>query len=46
MQFHRDQFRAIMVYGQCLFNRWRHRYGGLDHEPPAPDFSTLVAVAK
>jgi uncharacterized protein (TIGR02996 family) len=46
MQFHRDQFRAIMVYDQCLFNRWRHRHGGLDHEPPAPDFATLVAVAK
>jgi uncharacterized protein (TIGR02996 family) len=46
MQFRRDQFRAIMVYDQCLFNRWRHRYGGLDHEPPAPNFSTLVSPPK
>jgi hypothetical protein len=46
MQFRPDQFRAVMVYDQRLFNRWRHRHGGLDREPPAPDFTTLVAVEK
>jgi hypothetical protein len=44
MQFRGDQFRAVMVYDQRLFNRWRYRHDGLDREPPAPDFSTLVAV--
>jgi hypothetical protein len=39
----RDQFRAVMVYDQRLFNRWRYRHGGLDRDPPAPDFRTLVA---
>jgi hypothetical protein len=41
IRFHRDQFRAMMVYDQRLFNRWRFRHGTLDREPPAPDFSTL-----
>src|SRR5262249_47331994 len=40
----RDQFRAVMVYDQRLFNRWRYRHGGFDREPPAPEFRTLVAV--
>ena len=40
--FRRDQFREIMVYDQCLFNRWRYRHGSLDHEPPAPDFNKLL----
>jgi hypothetical protein len=44
MEFRPDQFRAVMVYDQRLFNRWRYRHGGLDREPPAPDFRTLVAV--
>jgi hypothetical protein len=44
LEFRPDQFREVMVYDQRLFNRWRFRYGGLDHEPPAPDFNTLVAV--
>jgi hypothetical protein len=38
-----NQFRAVMVYDQRLFNRWRYRHGGLDREPPAPNFRTLVA---
>ena len=44
MEFRPDQFRAVMVYDQRLFNRWRHRHGGLDREPPAPDFSTLLTA--
>jgi hypothetical protein len=44
LQFHSDQFRAVMVYDQRLFNRWRYRHGWFDREPPAPDFRTLVAV--
>jgi hypothetical protein len=44
MEFRPDQFREVMVYDQRLFNRWRHRHGGLDSDPPAPDFGTLVAV--
>ena len=44
MEFRPDQFREVMVYDQRLFNRWRYRHGGLDREPPAPDFSTLLAV--
>jgi hypothetical protein len=39
-----DQFREVMVYDQRLFNRWRYRHGGLDRQPPAPDFSTLRPV--
>jgi hypothetical protein len=39
-----EQFREVMVYDQRLFNRWRHRHGGLDREPPAPDFNTLLAA--
>jgi hypothetical protein len=34
MQLHRDQFRAVMVYDQRIFNRWRYRHGHLDREPP------------
>lgn len=41
IQLRRDQYRAVMVYDQRIFNRWRFRHGTLDHEPPAPDFSTL-----
>jgi hypothetical protein len=38
-----EQYRALMIYDQRLFNRWRYRHGGLDREPPAPDFRTLQA---
>jgi hypothetical protein len=41
LQLRRDQYRAIMVYDQRIFNRWRHRHGNLDVDPPAPDFNTL-----
>jgi uncharacterized protein (TIGR02996 family) len=41
LRLQRDQFRAVMVYDQRLFNRWRYRHGTLDQEPPAPDFNTL-----
>jgi hypothetical protein len=41
MCFREDQFRAVMIYDQLIFCRWRYRYGGLDHEPPAPDFGSL-----
>jgi hypothetical protein len=44
LQFRPHQFRAVMVYDQRLFNRWRYRHGGLDRVPPAPDFGTLVPV--
>jgi hypothetical protein len=44
LQIRPDQFRAVMVYDQRLFNRWRYRRGGLDREPPAPDVRTLTAV--
>jgi hypothetical protein len=44
IRFRPDQFRDVMVYDQRLFNRWRHRHGGLDCEPPAADFNTLVAL--
>jgi hypothetical protein len=44
LQLRPDQFRAMMVYDQRLFNRWRYRHGGLDRAPPAPDFGTLVPV--
>jgi len=45
MQFQRPQFRAVMVYDQRIFYRWRHRHGGLDCAPPAPDFNTLLVPA-
>jgi hypothetical protein len=41
LRFGEDQFREVMVYDQSIFNRWRYRHGGLDHEPPAPDLRTL-----
>lgn len=44
LQLQRDQFRAVMVYDQRIFNRWRYRHGGLDQEPPAPDFASLVTA--
>jgi hypothetical protein len=44
LQFRPYQFRAVMIYDQRLFNRWRYRHGSLDREPPAPDFRTLAAV--
>jgi hypothetical protein len=43
LRFRKDQFREVLVYDQRVFNRWRFRHGGLNHEPPAPDFSTLLA---
>jgi hypothetical protein len=43
LRLHRDQFRAVLVYDQRIFNRWRYRHGSLDREPPAPDFQTLLA---
>jgi hypothetical protein len=37
LQLRGDQFRAVMVYDQRLFNRWRYRHGGLDRaRPPWP----------
>jgi len=43
LRFSREQFRAVVVYDQRLFNRWRYRHGGFDREPPTPDFQTLLA---
>jgi hypothetical protein len=43
LRLRHDQYRAMMVYDQRLFNRWRYRHGGLDAESPAPDFDTLLA---
>lgn len=43
LRFSRDQFRAVFVYDQRMFNRWRYRHGGFDREPPAPDIQTLLA---
>ena len=44
LQFRPYQFRAVMIYDQRLFNRWRYRHSEFDREPPAPDFRTLAAV--
>lgn len=41
LRFGDDQLRAVMVYDQAIFNRWRYRHGGLDQRPPAPDFGSL-----
>jgi hypothetical protein len=40
-RFRDDQFRAVLIYDQRIFCRWRSRYGGFDEAPPAPDFTTL-----
>jgi len=45
MGFRKDQFREVMVYDQLIFCRWRYRHGGLDQEPPTPDFRTLRALS-
>jgi hypothetical protein len=42
MCFHKEQFREVLIYDQLIFCRWRYRHGGLDHEPPTPDFSSLA----
>jgi hypothetical protein len=41
MRFRDDQLRAVLVYDQRIFCRWRYRYDGLDEEPPAPDLQSL-----
>jgi hypothetical protein len=41
MRFRDDQLKAVLVYDQRIFCRWRYRYGGLDEEPPAPDLQSL-----
>jgi hypothetical protein len=41
MRFRADQFRAVLVYDQRIFNRWRYRHGGLDSVPPLPELHTL-----
>jgi hypothetical protein len=41
LRFQPDQYREILVYDQRVFNRWRYRHGGLNQEPPAPDFASL-----
>jgi hypothetical protein len=41
MRFRDDQLRAVLVYDQRIFCRWRYRYDGLDEEPPAPDIRSL-----
>jgi hypothetical protein len=43
LKLHRDQYRALMVYDQRIFNRWRQRHGHLDGESPPPGFNTLCA---
>jgi hypothetical protein len=44
LHFRRDKFREVLVYDQRVFNRWRHRHGCLDHQPPAPDFNSLLGA--
>jgi hypothetical protein len=41
MRFRDDQLKAVLIYDQRIFCRWRYRYGGLDEEPPAPDLQSL-----
>jgi hypothetical protein len=41
LRFRDNQFRDVLTYDQRIFTRWRYRYGGLDQEPPAPDFGSL-----
>jgi hypothetical protein len=41
MRFREGQFREVLIYDQLIFCRWRYRYGGLDEDPPAPDFGSL-----
>jgi hypothetical protein len=45
MQFQPNQFKEVMVYDQCLFNRWRWRHGDLYRRPPVADFATLQCPA-
>ena len=39
-----DQFREVVTYDQRVLCRWRFRNGGMDQEPPAPDFGSLREV--
>jgi hypothetical protein len=41
LRFRREQFREVLNYDQLVFCRWRFRHGGLDHEPPEPDYGSL-----
>lgn len=41
LRFREDQFRELLTYDQQIFCRWRYRHGGLDEQPPAPDFDSL-----
>jgi hypothetical protein len=45
LRLSRDRFREVVVYSQRAFCRWVYRHGGMDQEPPPPDFSSLGAVA-
>jgi hypothetical protein len=40
-----EQFRELVTYDQRVFSRWIYRNGGMDTEPPAPDFGSLRAPA-
>jgi hypothetical protein len=44
MRFRDDQLRAVLIYDQRIFCRWRYRYGGLDEQPPAPEIESLRAA--
>jgi hypothetical protein len=44
MRFRDDQLKAVMIYDQRIFCRWRYRYGGLDEQPPAPEIDSLRAA--
>jgi len=44
VRFSPNQLRALMVYDQRLFNRWRHRHGDFATAPPAPNFATLESA--
>ena len=41
LRFQKEQFREIVTYDQRVQCRWRYRHGGLDQEPPPPDFGSL-----
>lgn len=41
LRFSAGQLRALMVYDQRLFNRWRYRHGDFATQPSAPEFATL-----